>query len=242
MPVGPVRHWWRMHPRLGLALRTSIAGGLAWLAAELFPGQEAQCVPGCSPARWVITGPAPGRGRGQDRCRGPRRPACNRGVIFHTDPGSTYTAKEFSLLCKEKLGIGQSMGRVRHGVLARHGTVQDRESTGAASIENPHAAFQRTSNLTASAASRSDNRCRECHTITDAATSAGSDGRSVVGATHRVGVAVGGGGDTGVPLDGPLSMVVFTRQSCRSVRNRRSIGWSRRTMSSSCCRSTSVAA
>lgn len=30
-----------MHPRLGLALRVSIAGGLAWLVAQLLPGQEA---------------------------------------------------------------------------------------------------------------------------------------------------------------------------------------------------------
>lgn len=58
------------------------------------------------------------------------------GVIFHTDRGSTYTAKDFSLLCKEKLGIRQSMGRVgscfdnaaaesffstlEHEVLSRH--------------------------------------------------------------------------------------------------------------------------
>lgn len=34
------------------------------------------------------------------------------GVIFHTDRGSTYTAASFTLLCKEKLGIRQSMGRV----------------------------------------------------------------------------------------------------------------------------------
>jgi hypothetical protein len=40
--VRPVRHWWRMHPRLGLALRTSIAGGLAWAVAKLLPGHEAQ--------------------------------------------------------------------------------------------------------------------------------------------------------------------------------------------------------
>ena len=34
------------------------------------------------------------------------------GVIFHSDRGSTYTASGFTLLCKEKLGIRQSMGRV----------------------------------------------------------------------------------------------------------------------------------
>jgi len=34
------------------------------------------------------------------------------GVIFHTDRGSTYTASSFTLLCKDKLGIRQSMGRV----------------------------------------------------------------------------------------------------------------------------------
>ena len=33
------------------------------------------------------------------------------GVIFHTDRGSTYTAKDFTKLCRW-LGIGQSMGRV----------------------------------------------------------------------------------------------------------------------------------
>lgn len=58
------------------------------------------------------------------------------GVIFHTDRGSTYTAREFRLLCKDKLGIRQSMGRVgscfdnaaaesffstlEHEVLSRH--------------------------------------------------------------------------------------------------------------------------
>lgn len=34
------------------------------------------------------------------------------GVIFHTDKGSTYTATAFIQLCKDKLGIRQSMGRV----------------------------------------------------------------------------------------------------------------------------------
>ena len=34
------------------------------------------------------------------------------GVIFHTDRGSTYTASDFTQLCKDKLGIRQSMGRV----------------------------------------------------------------------------------------------------------------------------------
>ena len=34
------------------------------------------------------------------------------GVIFHTDRGSTYTAKDFTRLCKDRLGIRQSMGRV----------------------------------------------------------------------------------------------------------------------------------
>ncbi|OLT41642.1 integrase [Saccharomonospora sp. CUA-673] len=58
------------------------------------------------------------------------------GVIFHSDRGSTYTASSFSLLCKKKLGIRQSMGRVgscfdnaaaesffstlEHEVLSRH--------------------------------------------------------------------------------------------------------------------------
>lgn len=58
------------------------------------------------------------------------------GVIFHTDRGSTYTAGDFTHLCKEKLGIRQSMGRVgscfdnaaaesffstlEHEVLSRH--------------------------------------------------------------------------------------------------------------------------
>jgi putative transposase len=35
-----------------------------------------------------------------------------KGVIFHSDRGSTYTAGDFTHLCKEKLGIRQSMGRV----------------------------------------------------------------------------------------------------------------------------------
>ncbi len=34
------------------------------------------------------------------------------GVIFHSDRGSTYTASSFTVLCKDKLGIRQSMGRV----------------------------------------------------------------------------------------------------------------------------------
>jgi putative transposase len=34
------------------------------------------------------------------------------GVIFHTDRGSTYTARDFTRLCTDKLGIRQSMGRV----------------------------------------------------------------------------------------------------------------------------------
>jgi putative transposase len=34
------------------------------------------------------------------------------GVTFHTDRGSTYTASSFTLLCKDKLGVRQSMGRV----------------------------------------------------------------------------------------------------------------------------------
>jgi putative transposase len=57
-------------------------------------------------------------------------------VIFHTDHGSTYTATSFTMLCKDKLGIRQSMGRVgscfdnaaaesffstlEHEVLSRH--------------------------------------------------------------------------------------------------------------------------
>ena len=62
--------------------------------------------------------------------------AAVEGVIFHTDRGSTYTASSFTLLCKNKLGIRQSMGRVgscfdnaaaeaffstlEHEVLSRH--------------------------------------------------------------------------------------------------------------------------
>jgi transposase InsO family protein len=58
------------------------------------------------------------------------------GVIFHTDRGSTYTSKGFTKLCKKRLGIRQSMGRVgscfdnaaaeaffstlEHEVLSRH--------------------------------------------------------------------------------------------------------------------------
>jgi putative transposase len=34
-----------------------------------------------------------------------------RGVVFHTDRGSTYTANDFTKLCR-RLGIRQSMGRV----------------------------------------------------------------------------------------------------------------------------------
>ena len=58
------------------------------------------------------------------------------GVIFHTDRGSTYTAASVTQLCKDKLGVRQSMGRVgscfdnaaaeaffstlEHEVLSRH--------------------------------------------------------------------------------------------------------------------------
>ena len=58
------------------------------------------------------------------------------GVIFHSDRGSTYTAASFTQLCKNKLGVRQSMGRVgscfdnaaaesffstlEHEVLSRH--------------------------------------------------------------------------------------------------------------------------
>ena len=57
------------------------------------------------------------------------------GVIFHTDRGSTYTARDFAALCT-RLGVRQSMGRVgscfdnaaaesffstlEHEVLSRH--------------------------------------------------------------------------------------------------------------------------
>ena len=73
------------------------------------------------------------------RSRSPPRPAAAgriEGVIFHTDRGSTYTAKDFTKLCKERLGVRQSMGRVgscfdnaaaeaffstlEHEVLSRH--------------------------------------------------------------------------------------------------------------------------
>lgn len=58
------------------------------------------------------------------------------GVIFHTDRGSTYTASRFTSLCRNRLGVRQSMGRVgscfdnavaeaffstlEHEVLSRH--------------------------------------------------------------------------------------------------------------------------
>ncbi|MEX1210409.1 MAG: DDE-type integrase/transposase/recombinase [Candidatus Nanopelagicales bacterium] len=38
--------------------------------------------------------------------------AAIEGVVFHTDRDSTYTATAFTQLCKDKLGIHQSMGRV----------------------------------------------------------------------------------------------------------------------------------
>lgn len=59
-----------------------------------------------------------------------------KGVVFHSDRGSTYTAGDFTRLCKDKLEIRQSMGRVgscfdnaaaesffstlEHEVLSRH--------------------------------------------------------------------------------------------------------------------------
>jgi putative transposase len=62
--------------------------------------------------------------------------ANTEGVIFHTDRGSTYTSNDFAKLCKTKLGVRQSMGRVgscfdnaaaeaffstlEHEVLSRH--------------------------------------------------------------------------------------------------------------------------
>ena len=58
------------------------------------------------------------------------------GVIFHSDRGSTYTATSFTILCRDRLGVRQSMGRVgscfdnaaaesffstlEHEVLSRH--------------------------------------------------------------------------------------------------------------------------
>lgn len=58
------------------------------------------------------------------------------GVVFHSDRGSTYTAASFTFLCRDKLGVRQSMGRVgscfdnaaaesffstlEHEVLSRH--------------------------------------------------------------------------------------------------------------------------
>jgi len=58
------------------------------------------------------------------------------GVIFHSDRGSTYTATTFRALCRDRLGVRQSMGRVgscfdnaaaesffstlEHEVLSRH--------------------------------------------------------------------------------------------------------------------------
>jgi transposase InsO family protein len=49
---------------------------------------------------------------GVDQVNGPGwRQDVSQRVIFHTDRGSTYTAKEFTRLCA-KLGIRQSMGRV----------------------------------------------------------------------------------------------------------------------------------
>lgn len=35
-----------------------------------------------------------------------------KGVIFHSDRGSTYTAKNYTQACADRLGIRQSMGRV----------------------------------------------------------------------------------------------------------------------------------
>ena len=39
------------------------------------------------------------------------------GVIFHSDRGSTYTAKNYTRLCADRLGIRQSMGRVGSSLL-----------------------------------------------------------------------------------------------------------------------------
>jgi putative transposase len=62
--------------------------------------------------------------------------AAIEGVIFHSDRGSTYTASTFTKLCRHRLGVVQSMGRVgscfdnaaaeaffstlEHEVLSRH--------------------------------------------------------------------------------------------------------------------------
>ncbi len=53
------------------------------------------------------------------------------GVVFHTDRGSTYTATTFTLLCKDRLGIGRVgscfdnaaesfFSTLEHEVLSRH--------------------------------------------------------------------------------------------------------------------------
>jgi transposase InsO family protein len=73
--------------------------------------------------------------RDQDRYSGARWPRRGRRVVFHSERGSTYTARSFTGLC-ERLGVRQSMGRVgscfdnaaaeaffstlEHEVLSRH--------------------------------------------------------------------------------------------------------------------------
>jgi transposase InsO family protein len=106
--------------------------GTLYLATviDLYSRRLLACPIGEHPDRWLcmdaIKIAAAVRG-GRDRIRG---------VIFHTDRGSTYTAGDFTRLCKDKLGIRQSMGRVgscfdnaaaesffstlEHEVLSRH--------------------------------------------------------------------------------------------------------------------------
>ena len=83
------------------------------------PHRRREAVPGHGDR--LVLPPAAGRGdqsalrRGavragdQDRRHGPRRQTKINNVVFHTDRGSTYTARSFTQVCSD-LGVRQSMG------------------------------------------------------------------------------------------------------------------------------------
>lgn len=52
--VGPARFWWRMHPRLGLAVRTAVAAGIAWTLALMIPDDNAAQYASLAPLGAVI--------------------------------------------------------------------------------------------------------------------------------------------------------------------------------------------
>lgn len=90
-------------------------------------------------------------------------------------PVSRTTARTASLI---------RCGRFDLAIRCRQYTSVD-GSNPASSSGSPHAAFHRTSNLTASAVSRSEKSCNVCSVITAAIRVAGTDGRPNPGGANK---------------------------------------------------------